>query len=142
MLTIFRNIFAVILGFIAGGCVNTGLVRAGLHVIAAPPGVNMEDAESLAASIHLLEPKHFIFPLFAHAIGTFAGALVAFLIAGSRWTIFAYVIGIFFLAGGIAACFMIPAPIWLMALDVVVAYLPMAWLAARVGAKLKRRWPN
>jgi hypothetical protein len=28
---------------------------------------------------------------------------------------------------------MIPAPAWFIALDLVVAYLPMAWLATRVG---------
>ena len=37
---------------------------------------------------------------------------------------------------GIAACFMIPAPAWSMAIDLAAAYLPMAWLAARLG----RRW--
>ena len=40
------------------------------------------------------------------------------------------------LIGGIAACFMIPAPAWFMALDLLVAYLPMAWLAIRLGKKI------
>jgi hypothetical protein len=32
---------------------------------------------------------------------------------------------------------MIPAPAWFIALDLIVAYLPMAWLAVRVGTRLK-----
>ena len=38
------------------------------------------------------------------------------------------VVGLMFLAGGIGAATMIPAPIWFIVLDLVVAYLPMAWL--------------
>jgi hypothetical protein len=45
----------------------------------------------------------------------------------------AYVVGGFFLVGGIAASAMIPAPTWFKALDVVLAYLPMAWLGGRIG---------
>ena len=46
--------------------------------------------------------------------------------------------GVVFLLGGIAASFMIPAPAWFIVLDLVVAYLPMAWLAGRLGARLRR----
>ena len=76
-------------------------------------------------------------PFLAHALGTFVGALVAWLIAARHKARMAYVIGIVFLCGGIAAAFMIPAPPWFIALDLLVADLPMAWLAARVGAGLQ-----
>lgn len=42
------------------------------------------------------------------------------------------------LAGGVAAGFMIPAPAWFIALDWLAAYLPMAWLATRIGARIAR----
>ena len=42
-----------------------------------------------------------------------------------------------FLAGGIAASFMIPAPAWFIALDLLLAYIPMAWLAVQIGARMK-----
>ncbi|MFY1829258.1 hypothetical protein ACN47A_25295 [Myxococcus fulvus] len=129
---IIRNILAVIIGFAVGSVVNMALVMLGPRAIPAPAGVNTSNAESLAAAIHLFEPRHFVFPFLAHALGTFAGALVAFRIAGSHRTIFAFAIGTLFLAGGIAASFMIPAPTWFIVLDIVVAYLPMAWLATRV----------
>jgi len=135
-MTILRNILALIVGFVAGSVVNMALVTIGPRMIPAPAGVDVSNAESIAASIHLFEPKHFVFPFLAHALGTFAGALVAFLIAASHRTVFAFVVGVLFLAGGIAASFMIPAPPWFIALDLVAAYLPMAWLATRVGHRM------
>ncbi len=137
MKSILRNLLAVIVGLVLGGIVNMALVIIGPHVIPPPDGVNMADAKSLAANIHLLAPKHFLFPFLAHAGGTLAGALTASLIAATRRKVFAHVVGVFFLAGGIAAACMIPAPVWFIALDLVVAYVPMACLGARLGAKIR-----
>ena len=75
-------------------------------------------------------------PFLAHAVGTFAGALAAFLIATTYRAPIAYVIGAVFLCGGVSASFMIPAPAWFIALDLLVAYLPMAWLAIRTGKRM------
>lgn len=89
----------------------------------------------------MYQPKHFLFPFLAHALGTFAGALVAFVVAGSRRAVFASTLGLLFLAAGIAACFLLPAPAWFMALDLLAAYLPMAWLATRLGRRLTAPTP-
>ncbi len=45
----------------------------------------------------------------------------------------AFVIGSVFLIFGIAMCFMIPAPAWFIALDLTVAYIPMAWIGGMTG---------
>lgn len=45
------------------------LVLIGPHLILPPAGVDVSDAQSLKASIHLLQPKHFVFPFLAHALG-------------------------------------------------------------------------
>ena len=87
--------------------------------------------------MHLFESKHFLFPFLAHALGTLAGALTAFLIAASYRSVFAYAVGAVSLAGGIAATLMIPAPMWFMILDLVVAYIPMAWIGTMLGRRLK-----
>ena len=79
--------------------------------------------------MHLLAPRHFLMPFLAHALGTLAGALAAYLIAASYKAPMAYAIGAVFLCGGVAASFMIPAPAWFIAVDLSVAYVPMAWLA-------------
>src|SRR4051812_2129884 len=112
MKTILRNILAVIIGLVVGGAVNMALIMVSPHVIAPPAGVDVNDPESLRASTHLFEPKHFVFPFLAHALGTLVGALLAFVIAGSYRSIFAYVIGAFNLASGIAFNFMTSRPVW------------------------------
>jgi len=136
MNNIFRNMLAVALGVVLGGAANMALIVLGPHVIPAPAGVDVTSAESIAASQQLFEAKHFLFPFLAHAFGTFVGALIAFLVAGIHRVYIAYLVGVFFLAGGITASFMIPAPTWFIALDLVVAYIPMAWLAIRSGQAL------
>ena len=135
-MTILRNILAVILGLTVGGALNMALVTVSPHVIPPPAGVEVTNSESLRTSIHLFEPKHFVFPFLAHALGTLSGALLAFLIAASYRSVFAYIIGAFFLAGGIAASFMIPAPPWFIALDLAAAYIPMAWLGTQLGHRI------
>lgn len=132
-MAILRNVLALVLGIGVGGAVNMALVVAGPALIPPPPGVDVNDARSLAASIHLFEPKHFLAPFLAHALGTLAGAATAFRVAAGRRAAFAYAIGAFFLAGGIAAATMIPAPAWFVAADLVLAYLPMAWLATKLA---------
>ncbi|HMJ08522.1 MAG TPA: hypothetical protein VK468_05930 [Pyrinomonadaceae bacterium] len=140
-MTIIRNILGFIIGMVVGGAVNMAIVVLGPMVIPPPAGVDMTNVESMVRSMPLLEPKHFIAPFLAHALGTLVGALVAYLIAASYKSVFAYVIGVLTLAGGIAACFLIPAPAWFMALDLIVAYIPMAWLAVMIGRRITPSLP-
>lgn len=132
-----RNTLGIIVGIIIGGVVNGGLVAIGPMVIPPPEGVDMSSVEGMSAGMHLLGPQHFVAPFLAHALGTFVGALVAYFVASSHKNIAAYVIGVVYLIGGIVASTMIPAPLWFILLDLIVAYLPMAWLALQLG-KLKQ----
>jgi len=77
-------------------------------------------------------------PFLAHAVGTLAGALAAYLIAANYKAQMAYVIGAVFLCGGVAASFLIPAPTWFIVLDLLAAYLPMAWLGVQIGARMRQ----
>lgn len=139
MIPVLRGILAVVCGVLVGSAVNMGLVMLGPVVIPVPEGVDMSTAERMKETAHLLEPRHFLFPFLAHAAGTFAGALIAYLVALRSRAVFAGVIGGLFLAGGISAAFMIPAPVWFVVADLVLAYLPVAWLAVLVGRRLTRR---
>ena len=132
-----RNALGIILGVIVGGVVNGGLVVIGPMIIPPPQGVDMTTVEGISAGMHLLGPANFMVPFLAHALGTFAGALVAYFVAASHKTIAVYFIGGLYLIGGIVASFMIPAPVWFIALDLIVAYLPMAWLALKLGSSMK-----
>ena len=131
-----RNIAAVVAGLLVGSAVNMAIIALGPVLVPAPAGVDVTTAEGLAAGIHLFEPKHFLAPFLAHALGTLAGAFVAWLVAGTHKAAFAWVIGVLFLAGGVGAAVMIPAPAWFIAADLVLAYLPMAWLAILLGRRL------
>src|SRR5688500_19494979 len=95
----------------------------------------------MKASIHLFEARHFVMPFLAHALGTLAGAVVAYRLAATHRARMAYAIGVLFLLGGVAASFMIPAPAWFLALDLLLAYLPLAWLAVRIGQRLPEGRP-
>lgn len=139
MKIILQSIAAVVVGLAVGGCVNMALVVLGPRIIPPPAGVDVMDVKSISASMHLFEPKHFVFPFLAHALGTLAGAIVAFLIAVKNRSLFSYAVGALFLAGGIAAVAMIPAPTWFIALDLLVAYLPMAFIGALLGSRIARR---
>ena len=139
MIKVLRNILAILVGIAVGGFVNMALVTLGPSLIPPPEGVDVTNAESLGKAIHLFEPRHFIMPFLAHAAGTLTGALAAYLIAASYKVQLAYVIGVVFLSGGVAASFMIPAPFWFIALDLLLAYLPMAWLGIQAGSRLQRQ---
>jgi hypothetical protein len=128
-----RNVLAVLAGVVIGSIVNMALVMAGPSVIPPPPGADVTTMEGLMRSLHLFEPRHFLFPFLAHALGTLVGAAVTAMLAASRRLGLALVIGVVFLAGGIANTFMLPGPMWFNVLDIVGAYLPMAWLGAQFG---------
>jgi hypothetical protein len=137
MPSLLRNALAILAGIAIASGVNMALITIGPSLIPAPMGVDVNNAASLSKAMHLFEPRHFVMPFLAHAVGTFAGALAAHLIAASYRARMAYVIGAVFLCGGVAASFMIPAPAWFIALDLLLAYLPMAWLAVYTGARMK-----
>lgn len=137
MKSLLRNALALVLGLVLGSVVNMALVVAGSRLVPPPAGVDMTTAEGLAAGAHLLTPRHFLFPFLAHASGSLVGALVAHLGAATGRRALAYTVGALFLAGGITAAFMIPAPPWFIALDFLVAYLPMACLGRRLASRLR-----
>jgi hypothetical protein len=132
MKTILANTLALLLGLVIGSFVNMGLIMLGGVVIPPPAGVDSSDMESLKAGMHLFELKHFVSPFLAHALGTLAGAMVATRVAVSHKFTFAMSVGVLFLAGGVASVFMLPAPMWFAIVDVLFAYLPMAWLGWRL----------
>lgn len=129
---ILKNILAVIAGVVVGSIVNMGLVILGPMIIPMPAGVDATNSESLARGMHLFGFQHFIFPFLAHSVGTFVGALATAWLAANHKMLFAMIIGLFFLAGGITNIFMLPSPIAFTIIDLVFAYIPMAWFAGKI----------
>ncbi|WP_437372064.1 hypothetical protein [Maribacter litoralis] len=132
---ILKNILAVVAGVIVGSMVNMGIVMISGSVIPPPEGGDITTMEGLKSTIHLFEPKHFIFPFLAHALGTLVGAFIAAKIAATRKMLMALLIGLFFLIGGTVNIAMLGGPMWFTALDIIVAYLPMAYLGYLLAKK-------
>ncbi|HNR19464.1 MAG TPA: hypothetical protein PKN75_05040 [Bacteroidia bacterium] len=134
---VLKNILAIIVGAAVGSLVNMCIIMLSGYIIPPPAGADVTNYEGLKASIHLFGAKHFIFPFLAHALGTLVGAFVTAKLAANNKTRFAMVIGILFLAGGIMNVMMLPAPMWFNVLDILAAYIPMAYLGGRFGAGSK-----
>ncbi len=132
---IIKNILAVIAGLLVGSIVNMALITISGKVIPPPTDADITTMEGLKASMHLFEPKHFLFPFLAHALGTLVGAFIAAKLAANNHIKIGLLIGVFFLVGGIANIVMLPSPTWFTVVDLVFAYLPMAYIGATLSRK-------
>ena len=132
---IFKNISAVVLGWLVGSSMNMGLIQMGLYIFPIS-GIDPNDMDAFAEVMPTLGFEYFIFPFLAHALGTFVGAIMASMIAESKKMKFALYIGGLFLIGGLAVNYMLPGPTWFAVADIVLAYIPMAWLGGKIGVKL------
>lgn len=128
-----KNIIAVIIGLIVGSVVNMGIVMLSGVLIPPPNGADVTTMEGLRETLPLFEPKHFLMPFLAHALGTLAGAFMAVKIAATRKLLCALIIGLFFLAGGLWSAFLLKGPSWFLTLDLGLAYIPMAWLGWKIA---------
>ena len=126
---VLRNIVAVVVGAVACIVLNGLLLGVMMKIVGTPEGFD----PNVASTYALLQAKHYLSPFVAHAVPSLIGGLLAALIAATRKMTFALVVGGLHMIGGIVAAFMIPAPTWFVVLDLVVAYLPMAWIGGRMG---------
>ena len=134
---IIKNVLAVIFGWLVGSVVNMGLIKFG-HKLFPIAGIDPNDMNAIAEVMPTLEYKYFIFPFLAHALGTLSGATIAGLMATSHKMKFSLGIGGLFLLGGIIVNYMIPGSTWFAVTDIVIAYLPMAWLGGKLAGNISR----
>lgn len=134
---IVKNILAVVIGLIIGGTVNMSIIINSASIIPPPAGSDLTSMEGLQAAMPLMEPKHFLLPFVAHALGTLVGALIAASIAVDNKMRFALAIGVFFLLGGIWNIVALPSPLWFTVVDLAFAYIPMAYLGGKIVLRKK-----
>lgn len=132
-----RNVIAVVLGWLIGGFVNMAIVQVGMSTY--PASVDTTDYEAIGKFLETAGFVYFLYPFIAHAAGVMVGAFIAALISKNRKMGVALIIGGLFLIGGILVTFMIPAPTWFIAMDLIVAYIPMALLGAVLAKKLFKK---
>ena len=135
MNTIIRNVLAIVLGWAVGSLVNMKLIQMG-HKMYPIEGLDPNDMDALAVIMPTLSYEYFIFPFLAHALGTLAGSFTAYFIAANNNMKFSIAIGGLFLIGGIVVNYLIPGPIWFAAADILLAYIPMAWIGGKLGRRL------
>jgi hypothetical protein len=132
---ILRNIIVVILAILAGGLLNGMIIELSPKLIPPPEGADLTTEEGLKAAMKLMEPKHFLMPFLAHALGTLLAAWLIAKFAASGQTILPYIAGFLFLIGGIMMVMILPSPLWFTLTDLLLAYLPMAWLGIKLAKK-------
>jgi hypothetical protein len=136
MNTTVKNILAAQLGLVVGGLLNESLILLGPHIIPPPLGFDLTKVEGLKAAMAIMQPKHFLFPFLAHALGTLVAAMITSKIAASKQLLLALIVAGFFFVGGAMMVAMLPtAPIWFDALDLIVAYFPMGYLGFKLMEK-------
>jgi uncharacterized membrane protein len=132
------NLSRVIAALFVGSIINMSLIWIGGQLVPAPTGHDLSTPTGFEKAMPFLTPLHFLFPFLAHALGTLSGAMLVCWLKPGETRKYALIIGIIFLIGGIAACFMIPAPGWFMAADLLLAYIPMAFLGEYLYRKLTK----
>jgi len=134
---ILKNILAILVGAVIGSTLNMGMIMLSGSIIPPPAGTDSSTLEGLIESMHLFEPRHFIFPFLAHALGTLSGAFLTAILAASHQLKLALLIGVVFMAGGIYMVIALPSPMWFTVLDIGGAYIPMAYFGWKLANATK-----
>ena len=82
------------------------------------------------------ELTNFIFPFLTHALGTLVGGFLAAKIANSYQLSLAMSIEVFFLIEGVTMVYILPAPVWFICADLIIAYIPMGYLGWIIAKKV------
>jgi hypothetical protein len=130
---ILRNVLVVIAAVLIGGSLNMIIIAFSGKIIPPPEGADLQTMEGLKASMHLMQPKHFLMPFLAHALGTMLAAFLVVKWMKKNQQKFAMGIGIWFFIGGAINVYMLPSPLWFTVFDLILAYMPMAFLGYKLG---------
>jgi hypothetical protein len=132
MKTLIINIFVSVCAAIVGAICNGLLVQLGGQFFPPPAGYDFTTEEGLAAGMAFMEPKHFVFPFLAHAVGTLIGALIIGRFAASHALMVVWLMSSLFFIGGVYMVTILPSPMWFNVLDLTLAYFPMGYLGYRL----------
>ena len=123
-----KTLLLFLVALILGGVFNSLVLNFGMEIIPPPEGYDMNNPSELAKAMAVMEPKHFLFPFLAHALGTLVGAIFFTYFSKSNKLIFPMFIAGLFFAGGLYMVLILPSPIWFNAMDLILAYFPVAFI--------------
>jgi hypothetical protein len=135
-LTNFKRTIIILIALFSGAMLNGAIINISSKVIAPPKGLELNTAEGLQAAMPHMGPEHFLFPFLAHALGTLLSALLITRFLKSQQFVFSMMAGILFLLGGVSMVIMLPeTPIWFVLVDLLFAYIPMAYLGYKMACR-------
>jgi hypothetical protein len=117
------NILSVLVGVLIGAIVNMAILMMSSAVIAPPKGVAMTSDAGINAAMPLLEPKHFLMPFLAHAIGTFVAVYLATRFSKTKAIRIPIIIASIYLIGGIMEVMNLNAPLWFNVVDLSLIHI-------------------
>jgi uncharacterized membrane protein YedE/YeeE len=138
MLRTILNLFIFVVCVLTGGMLNGIIVQYSGAIIPPPTGFDLTTEEGLKAAMVVMEPRHFIMPFLAHAMGTLAGAFLVTLLIKERKLFRALLVGFLFFLAGTYMVFILPSPLWFDALDLGLAYIPMAWIGYKLALRFSK----
>jgi hypothetical protein len=138
MLRTILNLFIFVVCVLTGGMLNGIIVQYSGAIIPPPTGFDLTTEEGLKAAMSMMEPRHFIMPFLAHAIGTLVGAFFVTLFIKDRKLFRALLVGFLFFLGGAWMVFELPSPLWFDAVDLGLAYIPMAWIGYKLALRFSK----
>ena len=128
-----RTVLGVVAGLAAMFVVILAVEFLGAQLFPPPAGVDMADAEGLAAAMAQMPMGALAFVVVAWVLGAFAGGWVAARIAVQHPRVAAAVVALAVVAGVVMMMVSIPHPMWMGLLGLL---LPVP--AALAGARLAR----
>jgi hypothetical protein len=135
-LQILKRTLVIFISLFVGAMLNGAMINVSNQIIPPPVGFDLTTVEGLQAAMPHMGPEHFLFPFLAHALGTLLSALLITRFLKSQQFVFSMMAGMLFLLGGVSMVIMLPeTPIWFVLVDLIVAYIPMAYLGNRMARK-------
>lgn len=131
---ILKNVLAVIAGVVIGGLANAAIINLSGTMFPVE-GLDPNDPESIKASMANMPLVNFFMVWLAHALHAFLAGFIITKFAANSHKTWALVGGAIVLLGGLMMAMQIGGPTWFLAADLLLAYIPMAYLGWMLAGK-------
>lgn len=128
-----RTILAVILGIVVAGLIVAGLEAIGHSLNPPPPGTDLSNPEALKALMASLPVTALVIVVLAWALGSIGGGFTAAKISRQHKFGAALAVGIVMVLLVVSNFFLIPHPLWMMAVG-VLAPIPLALVGRKLAS--------
>lgn len=118
-----RNIFAIVIGVLAGAAVTLLVESVNMLLYPLPTGMDMNNKDELAKYIHGLPLTAFLIVVVAFALGSFSSTWVTRRMTPNRASWPALITGLLYLLATVNNFFQIPHPLWMLIASLAVVLI-------------------